>query len=96
MYLEKVIIKAKPEGKHIKIVQYYFIMFLFGIAVLIPTSTLLTSLDYFIVRFPKYQPGFVIPLALNAPLFLFMVVGLFVKWFSLLFRAVFGFVGIIV
>ena len=70
-------------------------MLLFGISVLTPTSTLLTALDYFMIRFPSTQPGFVIPLALNAPLFIFMVIGLFIKWFSLLSRAVFGLVGII-
>ena len=61
------------EVEHKTITSYYLIMFLFGIAALIPTSTLLTSLDYFIVRYPDYQPGFLIPLALNAPLFIFMI-----------------------
>ena len=72
-------IASKNEGKQETIIKYYLIMFLFGIAVLTPTSTLLTALDYFIVRYPNYQPGFVISLALNAPLSIFMVFGLFFK-----------------
>ena len=67
----KSLIKQIPEGRHLIVARYYLIMLLFGVAVLIPTSSLLTALDYFIVRYPKYQPGFVIPLALNAPLFIF-------------------------
>ena len=54
-------------------------MILLGVSVIIPNSSLFTSLDFFISRFPSYEPSFVIPFTFNGSLFLTMFAGIVLK-----------------
>lgn len=76
-------------------IPVYIISILFGISVLLPISSLLTSLDFFIFKFEDRNPAFVLPLALNAPMFTFIFIGFFIEeYISLLHRTLLGYFGL--
>jgi hypothetical protein len=43
----------------------YIAFLFFGIGTLLPFNAVLTSLDFFVLKMPGYQPGFVFPFAVN-------------------------------